>query len=76
MKECDIRKNTIRANRADLETANGSLMSVETQSGVLIMLHQELRTGSIRIPLTKKRIIGERIFIDYQVWFMDFMAFR
>lgn len=76
MKECDIRKNTIRANRADLETANGSLMSVETQSGVLIMLHQELRTGSIQIPLTKKRIIGERIFIDYQVWFMDFMAFR
>lgn len=75
MKECDIKKNTIRANRADLETANGSLMSVETQSGVLIMLHQELRTGSTRIPLTKDRFIGEYIFIDYQVWFMDFMAF-
>lgn len=65
MKECDIKKNTIRANRADLETANGSLMSVETQSGVLIMLHQELRTGSTRISLTKDRFIGEYIFIDY-----------
>lgn len=40
-------------------------MSVETQSGVLIMLHQELRTGSTQIPLTKDRFIGEYIFIDY-----------
>lgn len=29
IKKCDIKRNTIRANRADLETANGYLMSVE-----------------------------------------------
>lgn len=29
MKKCNIKKNTIRANRADLETTNGCIMNVE-----------------------------------------------
>lgn len=67
MKECDIKKNTIRANRADLETTNGYIMSVENT--VKSLNYAAYGTGMVsKIWLNKDRFIP---LIDYYIRFKD-----